>query len=161
MIKKKSKNARIEEEEIKKNKEIRRNHWNAIFQYLKDQTTAKLQQKTAKVKFKEKGDYITHFEKPNYRKIKEKENKQPKVSISKHNTNKHSICHIHILQYKGADKDGTCPEPDQTKVCDPNDENNDCLFDNQCDGDLKCCSDGCLLKCLKPAATETKTEGKF
>lgn len=77
------------------------------------------------------------------------------------NTTPTNILYATYTFYKGADKDGTCPEPDQTKVCDPNDENNDCLFDNQCDGDLKCCSDGCLLKCLKPAATETKTEGKF
>ena len=42
--------------------------------------------------------------------------------------------------------------------CPPQSEvNNECLFDQNCKGDKKCCTDGCFLKCLSPLKGSTTT----
>ena len=76
-----------------------------------------------------------------------------------------SICFI-IFQCdfteEVGDKDGTCPEANKSDECPPEDElRNLCLFDTQCSGAQKCCSDGCIFKCVDPVKSETDTEGFY
>eukprot|EP00111_Clytia_hemisphaerica_P023393 TCONS_00068905-protein len=70
-----------------------------------------------------------------------------------------ALCLLVTVYAQEAVKEGTCPEASRTAECPPEETiNNECLFDEQCPGKTKCCSDGCELKCTEPVADETKTE---
>ena len=49
------------------------------------------------------------------------------------------------------EKPGECPVPPIVEECPSEaDTKNGCLLDNECNGNTKCCSDGCSLVCTKP-----------
>lgn len=67
------------------------------------------------------------------------------------------LIEVGSIQSKG----GTCPYNQKFEECD-SEQNlvNDCLVDDECNGTLKCCSNGCNLECMA-AVTDAPFEGEY
>lgn len=57
-------------------------------------------------------------------------------------------------------KPGNCPVVEDIPLECPESDEEQCLTDDFCEGDMKCCSDGCMLKCtaVEPAIIVQKGE---
>ena len=62
---------------------------------------------------------------------------------------------------EGIIKPGNCPVVEDIPLeCPESDDEEQCLTDDACEGDMRCCSDGCMLKCtpVEPAVLVQKGE---
>ncbi len=58
----------------------------------------------------------------------------------------------------GVSKEGNCPTievPDDIECPSPEELKTECLFDTDCKGTEKCCSDGCTMKCANASLPAT------
>ena len=75
------------------------------------------------------------------------------------------FCHIFFTfkpsLVEGIIKPGNCPVVEDIPLeCPESDDEEQCLTDDACEGDMRCCSDGCMLKCtpVEPAILVQKGE---